>query len=143
MLTAAEEEYLTLLREADIGDGLAIPVFGPAGRDGYVGMGFSDRTQLSNSIMQTIHTGCQMGHLRFCELIGENIVRPVLSSREMEVLRWIVLGKSNSVISQIVGLSANTVDTYIRRIFKKLEANDRVSVSLRAMALGLVQTVPN
>lgn len=56
---------------------------------------------------------------------------PRLSKRELEVMRWVSLGKSNSVVAEILGISVGSVDTYMRRIFQKLGVNDRTSAALK------------
>ncbi|MEM9263540.1 MAG: helix-turn-helix transcriptional regulator, partial [Pseudomonadota bacterium] len=61
-----------------------------------------------------------------------------LSERESQILRWVARGKSNASVSQILGISPNTVDTYMRRIYDKLDVADRVTASLRGVALGLI-----
>ncbi|WP_068309911.1 helix-turn-helix transcriptional regulator [Aliiruegeria sabulilitoris] len=61
-----------------------------------------------------------------------------LSPREAEILRWIARGKSNSVIAEILGISPHTVDTHIRRIYRKLGAGDRTTAALRGMETGLL-----
>jgi DNA-binding NarL/FixJ family response regulator len=38
----------------------------------------------------------------------------------------------------VLQFSRNTVETYIRRCFEKLDVNDRVSAALRGIALGMV-----
>lgn len=136
----AQRAYLDDLVEAGVGDGLAVPVFGPHGRNGYVGLGsgqpkggFTEDQELALPVM------AQIAHLRYCELLaaeaGEDIT---LSSRERDVLLWMTRGKSNAVIADIIDVSPNTVDTYVRRIFRKLAVADRVTASLRASALGLL-----
>ncbi len=65
-----------------------------------------------------------------------------LSPREAEILQWISRGKSNSVIADILGISRHTVDTHVRRIFRKLDTSDRTTASLRAMQLGLLRRSP-
>ncbi|MEM9838551.1 MAG: LuxR family transcriptional regulator [Pseudomonadota bacterium] len=138
--TAEERAYFADVDTAAIGDGLAVPVFGPHGRNGYVGMGsgqavrgFSPDTELALQVM------AQVAHLRFCALLAAEAGEPItLSSREHDVLVWMSQGKSNAVIADILTVSPNTVDTYVRRIFKKLGVADRVTASLRGMALGLL-----
>jgi transcriptional regulator EpsA len=53
-----------------------------------------------------------------------------LSDRESEVLCWVALGKTNSEIGSILGISAFTVKNHMQRVFKKLD------VSNRAQAVG-------
>jgi len=47
-------------------------------------------------------------------------------------------GKSNTVIADIVGISPHAVNSYMRRIYLKLDVSDRVSAAFRALALGLI-----
>ncbi len=65
-----------------------------------------------------------------------------LTPREVEVLRWIARGKSNTVIAQILGISRHTVDTHNRRIYRKLGAGDRITATVRAMEAGLLDNAP-
>ena len=138
-LRPAERDYMTSLRRAHLGDGLAIPVFGPRGRDGYIGLGCPPgRRMFTPTEIARFQMACQLGHQRYCQILIGDGVAPRLSEREAEVLRWMTMGKSNGVIAEIEGLSSHTVDTYVRRIYAKLDVADRVSAVLRGAALGLV-----
>lgn len=138
-LNARERGYLVALRRQRLGDGLAIPVFGPRGRDGYVAIGAPRRRHLwSDVAVGRLQIACQLGHQRYCQLLIGDDRPPKLSSREREVLTWMAAGKSNSVIGQILGVSAHTVDTYVRRLFQKLGTTDRVTAALRGHAIGLL-----
>ena len=57
----------------------------------------------------------------------ERDLRPKLTQREQEVLKWIAEGKSNSVIADLLKLAEATVDFHIRNIFKKLNVATRVA----------------
>jgi LuxR family transcriptional regulator/LuxR family quorum-sensing system transcriptional regulator CciR len=134
-----EEAYLKELENAGLGDGIAIPVFGPNGRSGYVGLGCGRIGKSDTLKIYELQFACQAAHLRYCELIHQQLPEGIaLSEREHEILCWIAKGKSNSVIAEIAQLSPNTVDTYVRRIFRKLHVADRVTAVLRGLALGLV-----
>ena len=61
-----------------------------------------------------------------------------LSARELEVLKLIVDGKTNSEIADILYLSLSTVKTNIRGIMNKLAVNDRVRAAVVALRAGLV-----
>lgn len=62
-----------------------------------------------------------------------------LTRRERDVLEWIAQGKSNPVIAEILGISIHTVDTHIRRIFRKLGVNDRTTAAIKGLGAGLVE----
>jgi transcriptional regulator EpsA len=48
-----------------------------------------------------------------------------LSARELEVMQWVRLGKTNSEIAMILNLSTFTVKNHMRRIYKKLDVLNR------------------
>lgn len=61
-----------------------------------------------------------------------------LSPRETEVLRLIAKGFSYPEISGLLGISAHTVTTHVRRIYDKLEVSSRGSAVYEAVQLGLI-----
>lgn len=65
-------------------------------------------------------------------LIGE------LSQRELEILKLVVAGLSNSEIAEILYLSPNTVKGYLRSLMNKLVVNSRVQAAVIALRNGLV-----
>ena len=135
----AEKDYLLAMHRAQIGDGLAVPVFGPRGRNGYVGLGFGANARaLPSHRVATFQMAAQIAHQRYCEILIDGFEHVRLSPREEEILSWAARGKSNTVIADILGVSSNTVDTHLRRIFAKLGVNERVTAVLRGLALGLV-----
>jgi DNA-binding NarL/FixJ family response regulator len=59
-----------------------------------------------------------------------------LSGREMEVLNYAALGKSNKQIADIIGLSESTVKNHFSNTLKKLHANDRTHAVTLALCNG-------
>ena len=47
-------------------------------------------------------------------------------------------GKSNAMIAEILGITKNSVDSYVKRIFSKLDVSDRTAAAARAVSLGLI-----
>ena len=56
-----------------------------------------------------------------------------LSDREAEILALITQGKSNADIAALTYLSPNTVKTYIRNLYRKIDASSRT----QAMRWGI------
>jgi LuxR family maltose regulon positive regulatory protein len=61
-----------------------------------------------------------------------------LSERELEVLQLIEAGKSNRRIAQELFITAGTVKTHIRNIYRKLDAHSRTQALVRARELNLL-----
>jgi two-component system, NarL family, response regulator LiaR len=61
-----------------------------------------------------------------------------LSSRELEVLKLLVDGKSNPEIATILGISISTTKAHVRNIMSKFAVDDRVQAAVIALRSGLV-----
>lgn len=61
-----------------------------------------------------------------------------LSDREKEILQLMVSGLIKKEIADRLTLSIHTVDTYLRRIYEKLEVNTRTGAVAKALKEGLV-----
>lgn len=61
-----------------------------------------------------------------------------LSEREKEILQLMTTGLIKKEIADKVQLSIHTVDTYLRRIYEKLEVNTRTGAVAKALKEGLV-----
>ncbi len=57
----------------------------------------------------------------------------ILSKRERDIARLLVAGYSGVNIAAISGLSENTVRTYVRRLYTKLDANNRADLVRKLM----------
>lgn len=140
ILTPRQKDFLFGSLIGAVGDGVAIPTFGPNNRNGLATIAFGRREAVMNEgEIVLLQSMAQAGHLRVCELIPVPTRHQLpLSPREQEILQWVVQGKSNSVIAEIIDISVNTVDTYLRRIYEKLGVTDRVSAAVTGVLSGLV-----
>lgn len=139
-LTAEERDFLTALRSINFSDGFSMPCYGPNNRNAVVGLSkMADGTDHSDDHMAHLHFAAQAAHLRICALFSDEVTRDrQLSRREKEILDWVARGKSNGVIAEILEISPGTVDTYMRRIYEKLEVSDRTSAAVKGVGLGLI-----
>jgi DNA-binding NarL/FixJ family response regulator len=63
---------------------------------------------------------------------------PSLTTRELEVLQLIVLGRSNKEIAAVLGLSANTVAVHRANIMQALDIHNTAELVVYAIRKGLV-----
>lgn len=138
--TAENEAYFETMREYGLVHGFGIPLFGLHGRDAYAAFDFGrPLDEVGNREIGVVRTVAQAAHQRVCVLIERTPRKISLSEREREVLEWFAGGKSLTVTADIMGLSPDTVKTYARRIYTKLDASDRVGAVVKALRLGLVR----
>ncbi len=67
-----------------------------------------------------------------------DLERAGLTRRELEVLRFVVVGRTNREIARELYLSQRTVDMHVRSILAKLDCRSRAEATHRAGELGLV-----
>ena len=65
-----------------------------------------------------------------------------LTTRQLEVLTLLCLGKPNKVIARDLNLSENTVRVHVAAIFVQLRVNSRSTALLMAQRLGLLNAAP-
>jgi len=139
-LTVEERTFLETMRGIGFSDGFSLPCYGPNSRNAVVGVSkIKPGTDISAGHMTLIHFAAQAAHLRICALFADETTRDrQLSTREKEILDWVARGKSNNVIAEILAISPGTVDTYMRRIYEKLDVSDRTSAAVKGVGLGLI-----
>lgn len=63
----------------------------------------------------------------------------VITDREKEILEHMIDGYSNKVIAHRLGIKERTVKAHMQNMMRKLEANNRTHVLVKAVRLGVVQ----
>jgi DNA-binding CsgD family transcriptional regulator len=138
--TSEERAFFKDMLNAGFENGVALPLYGPNLRNACVCLGhLTEKADLSPANLTLMQFAAQAAHLRICAIFGEELsLERQLSRREKEILDWVARGKSNSVIADILAISTGTVDTYMRRIYEKLEVSDRTSAAVKGVGMGLI-----
>jgi len=71
-------------------------------------------------------------------LLNRKLREHGLTRREYEILRHVAMGETNPEIASALGLTRNTVKTYLQRSLEKLGARNRVEALARANQLGIL-----
>ena len=61
-----------------------------------------------------------------------------LTPRQREVLQWLVRGKSNKEIADLLGMAENTVRVHVAAIFRYLDVKNRTQAGYAATRRGLL-----
>ncbi|MBV8809686.1 MAG: response regulator transcription factor [Acidobacteriaceae bacterium] len=88
--------------------------------------------------IRAVHAGRTRIPPAIAERLAERMGGPSLTSRELEVLRSIVSGRSNKEIGSDLGISEATVKTHINSILSKLGVTDRTQAATTALQRGIV-----
>jgi DNA-binding CsgD family transcriptional regulator len=110
-----------------------------AGRQRYFILFSSERT---DRIDQSALTGAQM---RCCyalsqipEMLRKAVTQDPLSDRERECLIWVSEGKTTDEVALILGVSGNTVNSYVTHAIQKLSASNRAMAIATAIRSGII-----
>jgi DNA-binding CsgD family transcriptional regulator len=101
----------------------------------------SDETRLTRMFadLQLLAVHAQEAATRLLEPSGKDAAAlPKLTTREAEVLKWTMEGKSAWAVAQILSCSEPTVNFHIRNILKKLDCSSKHQAALKAYAMGLI-----
>jgi LuxR family quorum-sensing transcriptional regulator LasR len=145
--TFRTEEERALYEEASgfgIRAGVTLPVHGPGGEFGVLSFAngarpdghFSRDAQESMAALSLIRDYALMSARRFLNVAQETA--PRLTRRELEVLNWVMAGKSSWEISRITNCSEATVNFHMANVRQKFNVNTRQQAVVKAIALGLI-----
>jgi DNA-binding NarL/FixJ family response regulator len=71
-------------------------------------------------------------------LLAQKLKECGLTRREYEILRRVAMGETNPEIATALGLTRNTVKTYLQRALEKLGARNRIEALARANESGIL-----
>ncbi|MDZ8088576.1 MAG: response regulator transcription factor [Nostoc sp. DedQUE12b] len=107
-----------------------------AGAQGYL-LKDAKPNELLNAI-RIVHNGQQYVSPTVGRKLVERMNNPVLSERELEVLRSMAQGLSNQDIGTALNIGESTVKSHVTRILSKLGVSDRTQAVIVAVKRGLV-----
>ena len=97
--------------------------------------------ELQDSCMQMSWLACAMHEMLSSRLLARHVpeVAARLSPREIDVLRWTAEGKTSAEIAIIMNLSERTVNFHVNNSVAKLDASNKISATVKASVLGLLE----
>ena len=140
-MTRQQFQCLNMGIEAGLYNGICTPLWGPNQFAG-IGLASAEKLDSFDGNLDLITAYCNHFYIAFQRINQKTdfVERQVyLTPREQEVLTWSADGKTKGEIGTILNLSDDTVDTHMRRIFRKLHANSRVSAVAKGISYGLIR----
>jgi DNA-binding CsgD family transcriptional regulator len=123
-------------------EGLAIPIHGPNGYRGMVTVA-GETEELPQRDRAALHLMALYLHERLKQLLAPGLtelsaVRPVLSPGEIECIHWLIAGKSDWEMSEILGISESTAHWRIEKAKAKFGVKTRAQLTALAVHYGYV-----
>ena len=107
-----------------------------AGAKGYLLKGMDGEVLME--AIRAVHVGKSRIPATVAERLAERLSGPALTERETDVLKQIVLGRSNKEIGTALFISEATVKTHINNLLGKLGVTDRTQAATTALQRGIV-----
>jgi LuxR family quorum-sensing transcriptional regulator LasR len=126
--------------------GISLPVHGPDGEAGILSFARDSRTdaRFERDVIQALpmlslaRDYAFDSSLRFFHPDQRAEGAPRLTRRELEVLQWVMAGKSSWEISRITNCSEATVNFHMANVRQKFNVNTRQQAVVKAISLGLL-----
>jgi DNA-binding NarL/FixJ family response regulator len=99
------------------------------------------KTAARNELIDTIrsvHAGERCISPAVGTRLAERMMHPELTSREIDVLKLIVKGRSNKEIAADLSIAEVTVKLHVGHILAKLKVNDRTQATTTALQRGII-----
>ena len=98
----------------------------------------STRGQIDPVSLRAAHMKCCYGLAQFFKACGGKQASDPLSERERECLLWVSEGKTTDEVALILGVSSNTVNSYIAHAIQKFGASNRAMAIATAIRSGII-----
>lgn len=129
-----------------IRSGVTFPIHGANGEVGLIsfaadmtpGKRFADQLMHFLPDLSLLRDYAFQSSLQYMKAHGPTEPLPHLTKRELEVLKWVMAGKSSWEISRITDCAEATVNFHISNIRQKFGVNTRQQALVKAIALGIV-----
>jgi LuxR family transcriptional regulator len=118
--------------------GISVPLHTPNGRHFGIWL-VMQKTIADKSDFDQLVYSCKLVFQNFFNEIILPDSMPVISPRELEVIRWSSEGKTSVEIAIILGLSEHTINSYTTKILQKLQVVNRAQMVAKAIRMGLIK----
>ena len=132
---------LHLGEEAGLHNGLGILMRGPRNQTAGIALATVENKDAFDGNLDLVSAYCHHFYAAFKRL-RKRRAQPepnlFLTDRERDILTMAAHGQSDAMIAGALNMSVHTVDSHMRKIFRKLEVNNRTMAIVKALTLGLI-----
>jgi LuxR family quorum-sensing transcriptional regulator LasR len=144
--TTRQKEMYEEASAHGIRSGVTLPIHGPNGEFGVLSFvndarpdgAFVREVEACLPALSMIRDYAFASSVRFASEREVPEVAPRLTRRELEVLNWVMVGKSSWEISKITRCSEATVNFHIGNIRQKFNVNTRQQALVKAISMGIL-----
>lgn len=132
---------LNLGEEAGLHNGLGILMRGPCNQTAGIALASAEKRDAFDGNVDLVSAYCNHFYVSWKRLKErQDPAEPnlFLTDRERDILSMAAHGKSDAAIAGKLHMSVHTVDSHMRKIFRKLETNNRTMAVVKALTLGLI-----
>jgi len=108
-----------------------------AGARGYL-LKDTTKDQLIEAVRR-VHAGERYLPQAVAARLADRMIRPILTPRELDVLRLVSRGRSNKEMAAAMFVSEETIKTHMKSLFQKLDVHDRAEAVAIALQRGLIR----
>jgi DNA-binding CsgD family transcriptional regulator len=132
---------LNLGQEAGLHNGLGILMRGPCNQTAGIALATSEKKDAFDGNVDLLSAYCHHYYAAYKRLKKRSAgpePNLFLTVRERDILLLAARNKSDAMIARALNMSIHTVDSHMRKIFRKLETNNRTMAIVKAITLGLI-----
>lgn len=89
-------------------------------------------------VIRDVHAGQRVVPPEVAAVLERRASHPALTLRERQVLELLAAGKRNKEIAAQLGISGDTANAHVKRIFVKFNVHDRTAALKEALRRGIV-----
>jgi len=145
-ITPLSRQQKAVLNKADaagLHNGIGIPFAGPRLQIAGIAMATSER-RLSRAVnLDLLAAYCNHFYTCYKRITGTvgSLTPPIatLSEREQQIMIRVAHGRTDPQIAESLGLAPDTIDYYLRGVFRKLGVHNRVAAAALCLQFGLIE----
>lgn len=138
-MTESAKSSRALFHRFNMNRAAYFPVHDATGVRGFVSL-HGNRSPFTGSEMIEISYLAIHVYNRLAEIRAMDVrTADVLTEREIDCLNWTSAGKTSVEIAEILGLSEHTINHYLNRATKKLDAVNRTQAVAKALRSGVIK----